>query len=704
VVDGADSRVTRSLVLSPDLAELSRARRFVAEIAAEAGFGEARSFDITLLTSEAAANAIEHAPVKGQVDIKALLYADRLEIQVKGPGEFQTPYRLKEQRTRGLGLPLMAKLSDHLALYSAPEGGTLLSLTFYREGHGRVPIDSPLSPSLKEHKRDEAAVCGADGTCYLDAFFERSLTPLVLLDRDFNFIRVNEAYAKAWRREVDDFPGHNHFEFYPSDAQAIFEAVRRSREPISVEARPVVFPDHPEWGVTYWDWTLTPLLDESGEVEALVLSLQDVTARVRPGAEGGRLTRLLEGRALHRRGALTVTLVALLLEIALFIGIAQFESPSHYLGIPGAAAALIAVVAAITVGPLPGVIVALVGGVAYLALLADFGRSVFWPAIVISIALWTLAAWLAGVAGDYVRRRAAAREAVLSQSIEDQERLMHRLEASEERFRSLAGENERLYEQQLGIAEHLQRALLNIPSAIGPFKVGHLYRSATEAARVGGDFYDVFEVGEGGVAILIGDVTGHGIEAARVATLVKDVVFAFAHLSPRPAEVLGHTNQLLVEKDLPGFVTVFLGIMEKGTCRLTYSSAGHPDVLLKRASGEVERLQSRSHPLGVFAGSEWKAFEAELGVDDRLVLYTDGVIEARRNGDFFGEQRLETLIREAQVSVEHLPDRVLDEVLAFSGGALKDDVAVLVLSLTDGAGGCRPVHGAGASDGARIVA
>jgi len=541
-------------------------------------------------------------------------------------------------------------------------------------------------------------------TRYLDAFFEHSLTPLVLLDRDFNFIRVNEAYAKAWRREVDDFPGHNHFEFYPSDAQAIFEAVRRSREPISVEARPVVFPDHPEWGVTYWDWTLTPLLDESGEVEALVLSLQDVTARVRPGAKGGRWTRRLGERLVQRKGALVVAVVASLLEVALFIGIGRFDSPSHYLGIPGAAAALIGVVAAITVGPLPGVIVALVGGAAYIVFLTDFGRSVYWPAIVISIALWTLAAWLAGVAGDYVRHRAAAREAVLSQSIKDQEKLMHRLEASEERFRSLAGENERLYEQQLDIAERLQRTFLNIPSAIGPFKLGHLYRSATEAARVGGDFYDVFEVKEGSIAILIGDVAGHGIEAARTATLVKDVVHAFTHQSLRPAEVLGHTNQLLIEKDLPGFVTVFLGVLEKGTGCLSYASAGHPDVLLKRASGEVERLRSRSHPLGVFAGSEWKASEAELGVDDRLVLYTDGVIEARRNGDFFGDQRLETLIREAQVPVEQLPDRVLDEVLAFSGGSLKDDVAVLVLSLTEGNGGCTPAVGGDAPGPARIVA
>ena len=114
---------------------------------------------------------------------------------------------------------------------------------------------------------------------YLEAFFRHSITPLVFLDRNFNFIRVNEAYAKADQREVDEFPGHNHFEFYPSDAQAIFEEVVRTRKPFQVIARPFIYSDHPDWGVTYWDWTLTPLLDEHGEVEVLVFALEDVTVR-----------------------------------------------------------------------------------------------------------------------------------------------------------------------------------------------------------------------------------------------------------------------------------------------------------------------------------------------------------------------------------------------------------------------------------------
>jgi len=115
----------------------------------------------------------------------------------------------------------------------------------------------------------------------LDSFFKFSITPFVILDKDFNFIRVNEAYAKAGHREVSEFPGRNHFEFYPSDAKAKFEEVVRTKKPFEATARPFTFPDHPEWGTTYWDWILTPILNDTGEVEYLVFSLEDVTERKR---------------------------------------------------------------------------------------------------------------------------------------------------------------------------------------------------------------------------------------------------------------------------------------------------------------------------------------------------------------------------------------------------------------------------------------
>jgi len=128
----------------------------------------------------------------------------------------------------------------------------------------------------------------------LEGFFTSTITPLVLFDRNFNFIRVNEAYAKACQRDVSEFPCHNHFEFYPSAAKQIFEQVVMTKESYHAIARPFTFPDHPEWGTSYWDWTLTPLLDDRGEVEFLVFSLEDVTERVRAEKSRGRLAHIVE--------------------------------------------------------------------------------------------------------------------------------------------------------------------------------------------------------------------------------------------------------------------------------------------------------------------------------------------------------------------------------------------------------------------------
>ncbi|MDD2900448.1 MAG: PAS domain-containing protein, partial [Desulfuromonadaceae bacterium] len=115
----------------------------------------------------------------------------------------------------------------------------------------------------------------------LELYFEHSLTCLALLDIDFNFIRVNKAYAHADQRDVSEFPGHNHFDFYPSDAnKALFEEVVRSRQPYQEFARPFEYANHPERGVSFWDFTIVPVMVENGDVEFLFFSLSDVTDRI----------------------------------------------------------------------------------------------------------------------------------------------------------------------------------------------------------------------------------------------------------------------------------------------------------------------------------------------------------------------------------------------------------------------------------------
>jgi PAS domain S-box-containing protein len=119
-------------------------------------------------------------------------------------------------------------------------------------------------------------------TALLEAIVENTDAHLVYLDRDFNFIWVNSAYAQACHRSGEEFIGHNHFEFYPHEEnEAIFRRVRDTGEPARYIEKPFEFPDMPERGVTYWDWTLMPLKNPRGEVESFIFSLADVTERVR---------------------------------------------------------------------------------------------------------------------------------------------------------------------------------------------------------------------------------------------------------------------------------------------------------------------------------------------------------------------------------------------------------------------------------------
>ena len=114
----------------------------------------------------------------------------------------------------------------------------------------------------------------------LEGFFRHTITPLAFMDHDFNFVQVNDAYAKVDDKEPDDFVGRNHFALYPdAENQAIFEEVVRTRRPYYAPARPFAYAEHPERGVSYWNWQLTPLLDDAGQVRFLVLNLQDVTER-----------------------------------------------------------------------------------------------------------------------------------------------------------------------------------------------------------------------------------------------------------------------------------------------------------------------------------------------------------------------------------------------------------------------------------------
>lgn len=135
----------------------------------------------------------------------------------------------------------------------------------------------------------------------LESMFDNIHLGLAHLDREFRFLRVNRAYAQSTGQPTEFFIGKKHFDLYPDpENESIFRQVVETGRPVTVFEKPFVYPDHLEWGTTYWDWTLYPIKDESGEVESLVLALLNVTERHRA------LERLRESEERFRQMAETV--------------------------------------------------------------------------------------------------------------------------------------------------------------------------------------------------------------------------------------------------------------------------------------------------------------------------------------------------------------------------------------------------------------
>ena len=154
---------------------------------------------------------------------------------------------------------------------------TLATGTLLRDEQGRPSNAFLIAKDVTERKKAEEDI--ARQAKLLDLIFKYSLDSIVLLDKDYNFIWVSETYAKSCQRDSSEFAGHNHFEFYPSNLKEEFDAVKKGKSIYRKYARPFIFPDHPEWGTTYWDLGLAPILDDDGEIEMFLFTLKDVTDR-----------------------------------------------------------------------------------------------------------------------------------------------------------------------------------------------------------------------------------------------------------------------------------------------------------------------------------------------------------------------------------------------------------------------------------------
>jgi sigma-B regulation protein RsbU (phosphoserine phosphatase) len=246
----------------------------------------------------------------------------------------------------------------------------------------------------------------------------------------------------------------------------------------------------------------------------------------------------------------------------------------------------------------------------------------------------------------------------------------------------IAMENIRQFQAERDIADRLQEALLSMPRSISGIEFAHAYRSSTEAARVGGDFYDLFALEPNRIGACIGDVAGKGLDAAVLTSLAKHTIRAHAFEGGKtPAQVLRLTNQVIHEATPPdSFVTIFFAVLDLRDGTLTCANAGHTATAVVHRDRTITRLPRTGPPAGAFKDVQFGLEEARLGFGELLFLYSDGLTEARRGAEFYGEERLFALLSKVDGGPQSILRRVVDDVMVFSGGNMRDDMAVLGLT------------------------
>ena len=269
-------------------------------------------------------------------------------------------------------------------------------------------------------------------------------------------------------------------------------------------------------------------------------------------------------------------------------------------------------------------------------------------------------------------------------------------------FELIAGGRHRR-ESEHRIAQTLQAGMRSSLGSVPGITTDALYSSATSQALVGGDFYTLIRLPDDRAVMILGDVSGKGVEAASMSALVKTALTAYAWEGMGPAKMARSLNSMLVNfSRVETFATAFIAKIDLRAGRAVYCSAGHPPTMLLRAgAGEVELLSVQSGVIGAFETMGYEAGSFSFDPGDVLFMYTDGAIEARDgSGAFFGEQRLrDELLRDAGAGtgVTGLCDKVLDSLDAFTGGALDDDIALVALRFD--VAGDAAVHGAAEGEG-----
>ena len=242
---------------------------------------------------------------------------------------------------------------------------------------------------------------------------------------------------------------------------------------------------------------------------------------------------------------------------------------------------------------------------------------------------------------------------------------------------------ERAASDARALAETLQRTLLPpaMPHVEG-MDVGGAYRPAGDGTVVGGDFYDVFEIHDGSWGIALGDVCGKGASAAIVTALARHTIRALAVRTTQPSDVLRGLHDAIARSDVDSFCTALYLTAEAvdDGVQVCLSAGGHHLPLRVGATGEIDEVGRVGHLLGMLEPLQLHDESVTLAAGEALVLYTDGVIEAQRGGELFGEAGLrKVLAANRDAGAQELADAVAAAAVSFQDQHTRDDIAVLVV-------------------------
>jgi sigma-B regulation protein RsbU (phosphoserine phosphatase) len=238
--------------------------------------------------------------------------------------------------------------------------------------------------------------------------------------------------------------------------------------------------------------------------------------------------------------------------------------------------------------------------------------------------------------------------------------------------------------RELDLARQIQ---LSILPAVTPTVPGlRLAARYLPMGDVAGDFYDFETTRPGSLGLIVADVSGHGVPAALVASMVKVAFAAEAERLQDPGRVLQNMNRTLCGKFERAYVTACCGVLTDSGRRLAYSLAGHPAPLLRHADGRLERLERGGMPLTFDLDAAYPGGEVALAPGDRLLFFTDGLLEAPNARDeFFGDAQLaRTLEAGVWLETEALADRLVEELRRWIGpdAPLHDDVTLVVVDVS----------------------